>query len=142
MPSVMSRDRGGEEPLWVPIEDVVEFHDLAIDRHGGRHGLRSQGLLEQTLSRPRRLWFYRGWANIAQVAACYTASVIFIHPFFDGNKRTGWGTALRLARSNGFELRCGREDAYEMVLGFAASEKGEAEESILAEFIYDHLFPL
>ena len=98
--------------------------------------------MEQALSRPQRLWFYRGWENIARVAACYTASIIFIHPFFDGNKRTGWGTALQFAGDNGFDLVCSQEDSYRMVLGFAASAKGETEESILAEFIYDHLFPL
>ena len=98
--------------------------------------------MEQALSRPQRLWFYRGWENIARVAACYTASIIFIHPFFDGNKRTGWGTTLQFAGDNGFDLVCSQEDSYRMVLGFAASAKGETEESILAEFIYDHLFPL
>lgn len=131
----------GIEPIWVPAPVVVELHDLAIGRHGGRYGLRSQGLLEQAISRPRRLWFYKDWGNIVRAAACYTASIVFIHPFFDGNKRTGWVTARRFVRANGFELVCGEDDAYQAVLGFAASAKGEAEEEALAEFMYEHLFP-
>ena len=138
----MSNARRGEEPNWVPVEVIVELHDLAIDNHGGRHGLRSQGLLEQAISRPQRVWLYKGWHNIARVAACYTASIVFIHPFFDGNKRTGWGTARHFARANGFELVCKPEDSYRMVLGYAASAKGDTEEAILAEFMYQHLFPL
>jgi len=132
----------GDEPIWIPLRVIVELHDLAIDRHGGRRGIRSQGLLEQAISRPQRLWFYERWGNIARAAACYTASIVFIHPFFDGNKRTGWGTARQFVRANGFELVCGKEDAYQMVLDYAASAKGDTEESALAEFMYDHLFPL
>ena len=97
---------------------IVELHDLAIDSHGGRHGLRSQGLLEQAISRPQRLWFYKRWSNIARAAACYTASIVFIHPFFDGNKRTGWGTARQFVRANGFELVCSEEDSYQTVGGW------------------------
>lgn len=138
----MSEVWEGGQPIWVPVEDVVEFHDSAIDIHGGRHGIRNQGLLEQAVSRPQRLWFYKGWSNIARAAACYTASIVFIHPFFDGNKRTGWGTARQFVRTNGFELVCGEEDAYRMVLDYAASAKGDTEEEALAEFMYDYLFPL
>ena len=132
----------GEEPHWVSIEAIVRLHDLAIDKHGGRHGLRSQGLLEQAISRPQRLWFYREWRNVARVAACYTASIVFVHPFFDGNKRTGWGTARHFADMNGYELVSGPEDAYQAVLEFAGSAKGETEEENLANFMYHHLHPL
>lgn len=42
---------------------------------------------------------------------------------------------MQFANDNGFDLLCSQRIAYEMVLEFAASEKGEAEESILAEFV-------
>ena len=61
--------------------------------------------------------------------------------FVDGNKRTGWGTARMFARRNGLELVCAPEDSYQAVLGFAAGPKGESEEELLAEFMYDHLWP-
>ena len=133
--------RDKEEPNWAFVDDVVAFHDLAIDRHGGRHGIRSRGLLEQAITRPQRLWYYENMDNLARLAACYTASIVFIHPFVDGNKRTGWGTANVFARSNGLELVCDLEDSYRAVLGFAAGAKGESEEELLAEFMYDHLWP-
>ena len=118
------------------------FHDLAIDNHGGRRGLRNQNLLEQAISRPQRIWFYRQIREVARVAACYTASIIFIHPFFDGNKRTGWGTARLFARANGLDLRCAPEDSCQMVLEHAGSAKGEDQEDILAEFMFRNLYPL
>ena len=77
----------------------------------------------------------------ARLAACYTASIVFTHPFVDGNKRTGWGTANLFAMANGLKLVCSPEDSYQAVLGFAASPKGEHEEELLAEFMYDHLWP-
>lgn len=39
-------------PVWVPVEEVVWFHDTVKENHGGRHGIRSQGLLEQAIIRP------------------------------------------------------------------------------------------
>ncbi len=130
------------KPNWVFVDDVVKFHDQAIENHGGRHGIRSHGLLHQALTRPERRWYYDGMDNLARIAACYTASIVFIHPFVDGNKRTGWGTARHFADINGLELVCNPEDSYRAVLGFAASSKGEHEEENLAEFIYEHLYPL
>lgn len=131
----------GEGPVWVPVEEVVWFHHTAIENHGGRHGIRSQGLLEQAITRPQRLRYYESMDNMARLAACHTASIVFIHPFVDGNKRTGWGTANLFAMANGLELVCSPEDSYQAVLGFAASPKGEHEEELLAEFMYDHLWP-
>ncbi len=85
---------------------------------------------------------YERTENLARLAACYTASIVFIHPFVDGNKRAGWGTARHFASLNGAELVCRPEDAYRAVLGFAASSKDECQEELLAEFLYEHLFPL
>ncbi|MCY4650481.1 MAG: type II toxin-antitoxin system death-on-curing family toxin [bacterium] len=117
------------------------FHDTAIENHGGRHGIRSQWLLDQAITRPQRIWYYESMDNMARLADCYTASIVFIHPFVDGNKRTGWGTANLFATANGLELVCSPEDSYQAVLGFAASPKGEHEEELLAEFMDDHLWP-
>ncbi len=36
---------GGEVPFWVPIAKVLVIHDRAAV-HGGRFGLRSEGLLD------------------------------------------------------------------------------------------------
>ena len=62
------------KPNWVFVDDVVKFHDQAIENHGGRHGIRSHGLLHQALTRPERRWYYDGMDNLARIAACYTAS--------------------------------------------------------------------
>lgn len=133
--------KDSQGPNWVVLDHVVTFHDLAIENHGGRHGLRSQGLLEQAITRPQRRWYYEGIESLARIAACYTASIVFIHPFVDGNKRTGWGTARMFTRRNGLELVCPTEDSYRAVLGFAASTKDEHQEELLAEFVYEHLWP-
>ncbi len=66
--------KDSQGPNWVVLDHVVTFHDLAIENHGGRHGLRSQGLLEQAITRPQRRWYYEGIESLARIAACYTAS--------------------------------------------------------------------
>jgi len=86
---------GSSEPNWVFVDDVVYFHDQAIENHGGRHGIRNHGLLHQALTRPERRWYYDGMDNLARIAACYTAtfenpgSVCSANPKSEGHAHGG-----------------------------------------------------
>lgn len=129
----------GEGPIWVPLEDVLDIHDRAIDLHGGRHGLRSKGLLDQAVFRPRHIRFYEDTSDIARLTACYAASIVQIHPFFDGNKRTGWGTANLFAILNGWILACDADIAAWMMLGYASHQ---LDEEHLTDLVGRHLHHL
>ena len=131
-----------EGPVWVPVEEVVWFHDTAIENHGGRHGIRSQGLLEQATNETSAALVLRKHGQHGPPGGLATrpASCSFTRSW-TANKRTGWGTANLFAMANGLELVCSPEDSYQAVLGLAASPKGEHEEELLAEFMYDHLWP-
>ena len=93
--------------------------------------MRSRGLFDQAISRPQRIRFYEQADDIPRLAACYMASIMGIHPFVDGNQRTGWGTALLFAKYNGWGFSCDQRLAYETVRGFAA---GQLDESHLIAF--------
>ncbi len=127
----------GEDPIWVPVEDVLDIHDRAIEMHGGRFGLRSEGLLDQAIFRPKHIRFYEDTKDIARLTACYAASVVQIHPFFDGNKRTGWGTANLFAILNGWVLACDTDVAAWMMLGYASHQLDEEQ---LTDLVGKHLY--
>ena len=126
-------------PFWVPDEDIVLFHDRAVATHGGRFGLRNQGLLEQAVFRPKLIQFYEDTNDIARLTACYAASIVQIHPFFDGNKRTGWGAANVFAMFNGWVLQCDTDVAASMMLGIASHQLDEPQ---LADVMGNHLYHL
>ncbi len=123
--------------VWVLAEDVCDLHDQAIEEHGGRFGLRSEGLLDQALFRPRQIMFYEDTDDVARLAACYAASIVQIHPFFDGNKRTGWGTANLFALLNDWVMVCDRDVAAWMMLGLASHQLDEAQ---VTDLVGKHLY--
>ena len=98
--------------------------------------MRSEGLLNQALHRPRHVRLYEDTNDIARLTACCVASTVQIHPFFDRNKRTGWGTAKVFAFLNGWVLECDKEVAAWMMLGIASYQ---LDESQLTDLVGKHL---
>lgn len=78
------------------FEDVITFHDKAIEKYGGSKGLRDFGALDSALNRP---WQTFGgeelYPTCFEKAAAIAESVILNHPFVDGNKRTGFILCLK-----------------------------------------------
>ena len=65
------------------------LHDESLAEHGGRPGLRDEGLLESALARPRQLLNY-GEPDLAALAASYAFGLARKHVFVDGNKRVAF----------------------------------------------------
>ena len=78
------------EPAWIRDDVVVAIHRRQLAEHGGRDGIRDQGLLSSALARPRNL-LGDADANppdLADQAAAYAFGLVRNHPFIDRNKRT------------------------------------------------------
>ena len=65
------------------------LHDESLAEHGGRPGLRDEGLLESALARPQQLLAY-GEPDLAALAAAYGFGLVRNHAFVDGNKRAAF----------------------------------------------------
>ena len=63
------------------------------------------------------------------MAAAYMAGVVRNHPFFDGNKRTGFLLGVLFLEMNGYRFIANEESAAQAVLNLAA---GTLDESALA----------
>jgi death on curing protein len=122
------------EPEWLDIDIVLDFHAEQLALFGGADGLRDQRLLESALARPRNKFAYG--TNIATLAAAYGFGIARNHPFVDGNKRTALAAMIVFLGLNKFDLEAPQEVATAIVLGMAA---GEVTEVVLAGWIADHV---
>lgn len=102
------------------------LHDESLAEHGGRAGLRDEGLLESALARPQQLLAY-GEPDLVALAAAYGFGLTRNHAFVDGNKRAGFlavGLSLGL---NGWRLVTTQADATLAMVALAAGDLTEEE---------------
>jgi death on curing protein len=99
------------EPLWLPIEVVIEVNRTLVATTGEQHFLRDRGLLESALARPQNAFAY-GEEDIVVLAVRLMAGIAQAHAFEQGNKRTAF-TSLRLfLHPNGFDLAIEDSEAW------------------------------
>ena len=127
-----------DEPEWLDIDIVLDFHAEQLALFSGADGMRDRGLLESALARPINKFGY-GETGIAVLAAAYGFGIARNHPFIDGNKRTALASMIVFLGLNGIDLDAPQEDATAMILSLAA---GEITEDVLAHWIAEHIRPL
>ena len=113
------------------------LHDESLAEHGGRPGLRDEGLLESALTRPHQLLAY-GEPDLAALAAAYAFGLARNHAFVDGNKRVAFLATGLFLGLNGHRLVTTQADATLTMLALAAADLGEDE---LAKWLRAHIQP-
>jgi death-on-curing protein len=125
------------DPIWVPIDAVIDLHAEQIAEHGGGHGLRDRGLLESALARPQqRLAYNTESQTLVSLAAAYAAGLSQNHPFTDGNKRIAFLTMVVFLELNGLSLDAREDDAFEI---FTRLASGDLAEPALCDWISENL---
>lgn len=120
------------EPRWISKQAVLVLHDRSIALHGGRPGVRDDGLLESALQRAANRFGYDGVVDISALAATYLMAVASNHPFIDGNKRAALLAAALFLERNGRMLVASPADAALTVFAVAG---GQMDEPALAQWI-------
>jgi death on curing protein len=121
------------EIIWLLEETVRAVHSRQISEHGGRPGLRDEGLLLSALARPQNLVAYGDPApDLAALAAGYAYGIARNHPFIDGNKRVALVAARTFLLINGADLEASQEDKY---VTFRRLAEGGLTEDELVEWI-------
>lgn len=119
-------------PVWIEERDALALHGRLLALDGGAAGVRDTGLLASALARPRQIQAYGDNPDIVEMAAAYVAGIVRNHPFFDGNKRTGFVAGVLFLELNGYRFTASEEDATQAVFGLAA---GTMEEKEFAEWM-------
>ena len=113
------------EIIWLDCDQVIKHHSEQIRRYGGQSGIRDQGLLDSALMRPRNLFYYENIDNLPILAATYASAIVKNHPFFDGNKRTGFASATIFLLVNNFELNAPHQEIIDTFLKIADNKIDE-----------------
>jgi len=122
---------------WLTGRVVASIHLRQIQRHGGGHGTRDEGMLESALARPQNLAGC-GEPTVFKLAASYAYDIARNHPFIDGNKRTAFVASALFLRMNGQRLSAEPAEAAVVFLRLASGEFSEAE---LAEWFRRNASP-
>ena len=98
-----------------------------IQRYGGSHGIRDQGLPEAALFRPQTGYY----ADLIEEAAALWESIAQNHAFIDGNKRTAFAATYTFLAINGAQLTADAEETYAFVAALYEAD----------QFSFDQLVP-
>ena len=90
------------EPIWLPIEAVINANVAEVSETGERHFVRDLGLLESALARPRNAFVY-GEQDAAVLAVALMAGIARAHAFEQGNKRTAFAALRLFLQINGYD---------------------------------------
>jgi death-on-curing protein len=96
---------------YLTVAEVLAMHGDQIERYGGSHGVRDQGLLEAALYRPQTGYY----ADLIEEAAALWESLGQNHPFIDGNKRTAFAATYTFLAINGARLTAEAQETYVFV---------------------------
>ncbi|KZT14673.1 death-on-curing protein [Acidovorax sp. GW101-3H11] len=123
---------------WISKQALVLLHGESLATHGGREGMRDEGLLESALMRPQNIMAYADADNppdAAALAASYGVGLAKNHPFVDGNKRAAFLAVGLFLYLNGLRLQATQTDATLTMLAVAA---GDITEEAFAAWLREH----
>jgi death-on-curing protein len=118
-------------PTFLTVEDVLDLHDLHLQRYGGSAGVRDLALLESAVSQAQASFGGQYLhSDLAEMAAAYLFSLVKNHAFIDGNKRAGLAAALTFLDLNGIAIDHSSAMLYDVTMAVA---EGRLDKDGLAE---------
>lgn len=114
-------------------EQILAMHAELINRYGGTHGIRDEGLLDSALNAPFQSFgeteFY---PTVQEKAVRLAYGLVMNHPFHDGNKRIGALAMLAMLKLNHISLKI---DSGELTETFLCLADGKLEEKELLAWV-------
>mgnify|MGYP000379166217 FL=1 len=98
---------------FLSLDEVLAIQERLIERFGGDHGVRDQGLLESALFRPQTGYY----THIEEMAAAMFESLLINHAFVDGNKRVAFFATDVFLRLNGWKLVLTADKGEQFIVG-------------------------
>lgn len=107
----------------ITIDDILQLHQLSVDKFGGAQGVRDFGLLESAIARPFQTFGGKDlYPGIHEKAGAIMESIIVNHPFVDGNKRTGFLGMFLMLKLNSYKLVASEDEAYTFTIKISTGE--------------------
>jgi death-on-curing protein len=128
-----------DEPAWLSRSILDIIHTDQIRQHGGRLGVRDEGLIQSALNRPRNKRAYDQTTDVADLAAAYGYGLVANHGFVDGNKRVAFMAVYTFLGINDYDLDVSEPEVVLVMRDLASSSISEAQ---FAAWIREHLIPV
>lgn len=109
------------EIVFLNKEQALILHHDSLERFGGSHGLRDEGVFESALKAAENRHYYED-ADLIVCAATYAFHLTQAHAFIDGNKRIGAAASITFLRLNRAQMTASNQDLIELFLKIASSE--------------------
>ena len=122
-----------EHVVFLSVADVKGFHRDQIDRYGGSHGIRDEGLIQSAVAQPFAAFggqFLH--PTIFLMAAAYLFFLARNHGFVDGTKRTAVIAARVFLSLNNIKLLADPDELYNCV---QAVVEGSLSKEDVADFL-------
>ena len=102
---------------YITPEQAIYYQQKIVEETGGSIGLRDLGLLESALARPQATFGGQDlYPSVIDKASALFHSLIFNHPFLDGNKRTTLGVTYEFLKQNGYRLEASQRELIDFPL--------------------------
>lgn len=107
----------------IDIQEVLQIHEVLLERFGGSKGVRDMELLSSAIERP-----FSGFGETAfypspiEKAGAVVESIVKNHPFVDGNKRTGYVMMRLLLMQFGKDIKATQDEKYNFVINVASGK--------------------
>lgn len=105
---------------------AIAIHDELLAQHGGKPGIRDEGLLDSAMEAPKNHFAYER-ASLFRLTAVYGYGLCQNHPFVDGNKRVALIVMYAFLGLNGLQLNAPESDAYLQIDGVASGKLSREE---------------
>lgn len=115
------------------------IHQAQLREHGGKPGVRDDGLLESALARAPHKYAYAKKPDWATLAAAYAFGLAKNHGFVDGNKRVAFVAAYVFLGLNGYDVHAREPDVAATMEGVAA---GTVRDAALAKWFRERVQPI
>jgi death-on-curing protein len=109
--------------LHLSLDQVLQIHELQIEKFGGAAGLRDPAALESAVARPAMTFGGEDlYPDVPSKTAALMHSLVMNHAFVDGNKRVGITAAELFLRLNGYRLDASNPELEELTMTVARGE--------------------
>jgi death-on-curing protein len=92
------------EPVWLSDETVIFINERVVAKTGEPFLLRNRVLLELAVAKPNNHYLYRSIEDVVSLATTLLFGVARNRPFEQGNKRTGFLSAVVFLELNGYAI--------------------------------------
>ncbi len=119
--------------LYITLNEVLDLHNVLIERFGGSHGVRDLGLLESALMRPQTGYY----KSLSLEAAALMQSLCQNHAFVDGNKRVAFAVTAIFLRMNNYRLKVDVDNGESFLIDKVIGERVSIE--VIADWLENHM---